>query len=69
MEEHGLGLIVSRMTGRDRRRAEIMRDATQESVARVARVVLVLRCLFRATDADGRVDVVRDLGDERGVRG
>ena len=69
MEEHGLGLIVARVTGRDRGRAEFARDAAQEFVARVARVVLALRCRVRTTDAHRRADVVRELRDERGVRG
>src|SRR5439155_25537912 len=40
VEEDGLGLIVTRVTGGDRRRAEIAPDTSQEFVAPVARVVL-----------------------------
>src|SRR6266516_168640 len=52
MEEDRLHLIVARVTSGDRRRAEIACDASQELVARVARVVLVLRRCVRATDAE-----------------
>src|SRR5438046_10764893 len=65
VEEDGLGLIVTRVTRRDRRRAEVSCDTSQELVARVARVVLVLRPCLRATDAERRADAVGELRDER----
>ena len=69
MEEHGLRLIVAGVTGRDRRRAEIASDATEEVVSSVARVVLVFRRSVRPTDAQRGADVVRELRDERRVGG
>src|SRR2546427_4941825 len=69
MEEHRLRLIVARVTRGDRRGAEIACDASQELVARLARVILVLRRCVGATDAERRTDVVRELRDERGVGG
>src|SRR5437879_13759306 len=41
VEEDGLGLIVTGVTRRDRRRAELACDASQALVGRVAAVVLV----------------------------
>src|SRR6266550_2946049 len=67
VEEDGLGLIVTRVTRRDRRRAEIARDTSQERVAGVARIVLVHRRRVRATHTQRGTDVVGELRDERGV--
>jgi hypothetical protein len=69
MEQHRLRLIVTRVAGRDRRRAEIASDATKEVVSTIARVVLVLRRSVRSTHAQRRADVVRELRDERCVGG
>src|SRR6185503_10349396 len=69
MEEHRLSLIVARVTGGDRGRAEIASHAMEEVVSGVARVVLVLRRSVGATDAQRRADVVRELRDERRIGG
>ena len=69
MEEHRLSLVVERVPGRDRRRAEVLRDTAEERVARVARLFLALRRALGAADADRRADVVGDARDERGIRG
>ncbi len=67
VEEDGLGLIVTRVTRRDRRRAEVSCDTSQERVAGVARIVLVHRRRVRATHTQRGTDVVGELRDERGV--
>ena len=68
MEQDGLGLVVTRVAGGDRSRAEVACDTSQERIAGVARIVLVLRRRVRATRTQRGADMVGELRDERRVR-
>ena len=64
MKEDGLGLIVAGVTGGDRGRADLLRGAAEELVARTTRVVLAPCGFVRAPDPDRCAHTVGELSDE-----
>src|SRR2546428_8481042 len=69
MKEDGLGLIVAGVTGGDRGRADLLRGAAEELVARTTRVVLAPCGFVRAPDPDRCAHAVRELSDEVRIGG
>src|SRR5437667_12218099 len=69
MKEDGLGLIVAGVTGGDRGRADLLRGAAEELVARTTRVVLAPCGFVRGPDPDRCTHTVRELSDEVRIGG